>query len=142
MDAIVNFFTLRPTFTIFGLKLPGTIYLLNVVVQIYNSIVGYPQCLAQRGMQLDHLVSSFMPVFLGWIAQLVIVRLLLEVAAISFRTHLAPNAIDNRAEYWPCPLGKTIEQRGNTMLPQCPHQALEVVTLSKKSWAKRDLSRK
>ena len=41
MDAIVNFFTLRPTFTILGLKLAWYLYLFNVVVQVYISIVGH-----------------------------------------------------------------------------------------------------
>ena len=81
MDAIVNFFTLRPTFTILGLKIIWYIYVLNVIVQIYVSIVGISSVLAQRGMQLDVFSASFMPVFLGWFAQLLLVRLLLEVAA-------------------------------------------------------------
>jgi hypothetical protein len=82
MEALINFFTLRPTFTFVGLKIVWYIYLLNVVVQTYVSISGISQILAQRGVHLDVLSPNFIPLLLGLIAQLAIVRLLLEVAAI------------------------------------------------------------
>ena len=82
MESIINFFTLRPTFTIFGLKIVWYIYLLNAFVQVYVSIAGISQILAQRGVQLDLWSPNFIPLLLGLIAQLAIVRLLLEVAAI------------------------------------------------------------
>ena len=82
MESIINFFTLRPTFTIFGLKIVWYIYLLNALVQVYVSIAGISQILAQRGVQLDLWSPNFIPLLLGLIAQLAIVRLLLEVAAI------------------------------------------------------------
>jgi hypothetical protein len=83
MDALINFFTLRPTFTFFGLKIVWYLYLVNVVVQAYVSISGITQALAQRGINLEMWSPNFIPYLLGVIAQLAIVRLLLEVAAIA-----------------------------------------------------------
>lgn len=82
MDALINFFTLRPTFTFFGLKIVWYLYLVNVVVQAYLSISGITQALAQRGISLEMWSPNFIPYLLGVIAQLAIVRLLLEVAAL------------------------------------------------------------
>ena len=82
METLINFFTLRPTFTVFGLKVVWYIYLINVVVQLYVSISGVLQVLAQRGIHLDLWSPNLIPVFLGVVAQLLIVRLLIEVAAI------------------------------------------------------------
>jgi hypothetical protein len=82
MEALINFFTLRPTFTFFGLKLVWYLYLTNVVVQSYVSIYGISQALAQRGISLEVWSPNFIPFILGLVAQLVVVRLLLEVAAI------------------------------------------------------------
>jgi hypothetical protein len=81
MDGIINFFALRPTFTLFGIKVVWYLYLLNAVVQVYVSISGVSQILAQRGLRLDLWSPSLLPVFIGVIAQIAIVRLLLEVAA-------------------------------------------------------------
>jgi hypothetical protein len=82
MDALINFFALRPTFTFVGIKVVWYLYLLNVVVQTYISILGISRILAQRGVHLDILSPNFIPLLLGLIAQLAIVRLILEVAAI------------------------------------------------------------
>ena len=83
MNALINFFTLRPTFTFFGLKIVWYLYLVNVVVQAYLSISGITQALAQRGISLEMWSPNFIPYILGVIAQLALVRLLLEVAAIA-----------------------------------------------------------
>ncbi len=83
MDALINFFTLRPTFTFFGVKIVWYLYLVNMVVQAYVSISGITQALAQRGISLEVWSPNFIPYLLGVIAQLAIVRLLLEVAAIA-----------------------------------------------------------
>ena len=82
MESIINFFTLRPTFTHFGLKVVWYIYLFNTVVQTYVSITGISQVLAQRGIHVELWSPNFIPLLLGLVAQLAIVRLLLEVAAI------------------------------------------------------------
>ena len=82
MDGIINFFTLRPTFTLFGIKVVWYLYLLNTVVQLYVAISGASQILAQRGVHLDLWSPTFRPLLLGVVAQVAVVRLLLEVAAI------------------------------------------------------------
>jgi len=82
METLINFFTLRPTFTHFGLKVVWYLYLLNAVVQTYGSISSISQVLAQRGIHVELWSPNFIPLLLGLVAQLAIVRLLLEVAAI------------------------------------------------------------
>jgi len=82
MESIVNFFTLRPTFTLFGLKVVWYLYLVNVVVQTYVTMVGVYQALVQRGVQIELSPQNFIPLILGLAAQLALVRLLIEVAAI------------------------------------------------------------
>jgi hypothetical protein len=82
METLINFFTLRPTFTLFGLKVVWWLYLLNVVVQSYIALTNLSQLLAQRGAQLTLWSPHSIPLVLSLVSQLVIVRLLLEVAAI------------------------------------------------------------
>jgi len=82
MDVIVNFFALRPTFTVMGLKVVWYIYLANTIVQTYVAVAGISRVLAQRGISLEVWLPNSIPLILGIIAQLVIVRLLIEVAAI------------------------------------------------------------
>ena len=96
MEALVNFFTLRPTFTLFGLKVVWYLYLLSTVVQTYTSISGISQALAQRGIHLDVWSPNFIPLILGLVAQLAIVRLLLEVAAIFISISIPRETADNR----------------------------------------------
>ena len=100
MHVLINFFTLRPTFTFVGLRVVWYIYLLNVVVQTYASISGISQLLAQRGISIEAWLPNSLPLVLGLVAQLVIVRLLLEVAAIIIasrvdeeRRRLRPQAV-------------------------------------------------
>ena len=92
METIINFFTLRPTFTHLGLKVVWYLYLLNVVVQSYVSVSNISQALAQRGLHLELWSPGSIPLILGLIAQLAIVRLLIEVAAIVIST--SPTARD------------------------------------------------
>jgi len=82
METIINFFTLRPTFTHFGLKVVWYLYLLNTVVQTYTNVSSVFQVLAQRGVHIDLWSPNFIPLLLGLVAQLVLVRLMIEVAAI------------------------------------------------------------
>jgi hypothetical protein len=82
METLINFFALRPTFTVFGLKVVWYLYLLNVVVQTYSSISNISRIAAQRGLHLQLWSPDSIPLLLGLIAQLAIVRLLIEVAAI------------------------------------------------------------
>ncbi len=82
MDVLINFFALRPTFTVMRLKIVWYIYLLNTVFQTYISISGISRVLEQRGISLEVWLPNSIPLILGLVAQLAIVRLLLEVAAI------------------------------------------------------------
>jgi uncharacterized membrane protein (DUF441 family) len=82
MDALINFFTLRPTFTFWGLRVVWYIYLLNTVVQTYLAVSVIIRALAQRGISWETQSPNFIPLILGIIVQLALVRVLLEVAAI------------------------------------------------------------
>lgn len=82
METLINFFVLRPTFTFFGLKVVWYIYLLNTCIQTYIAVAGISRVMTQRGISLEVWLPSSLPLILGLVAQLAIVRLLLEVAAI------------------------------------------------------------
>ncbi len=82
MNALINFFILRPTFTVMGLKAIWYLYLTNTIVQTYAAIMGISRVLAQRGLGLEVWLPNSIPLVLGIVAQLVLVRLLIEVAAI------------------------------------------------------------
>ena len=82
MDTLVNFFALRPTFTFVGLQVVWYIYLTNVLVQSYAAIFGIFQALAQRGISWEAWSPNLIPLILGIVSQLAVVRLLLEIAAI------------------------------------------------------------
>ncbi|HEY5505753.1 MAG TPA: hypothetical protein VIK28_11395 [Sedimentisphaerales bacterium] len=82
MEVLISFFALRPTFTVLGLKVVWYIYLLNTVVQTYIAVSGISRVLAQRGISMEVWLPNSIPLILGLVAQLVIVRLLIEVAAI------------------------------------------------------------
>ena len=82
MHVLFNFFALRPTFTFAGLQAVWYLYLLNVVVQTYVAINGILRTLAQRGISWEAWSPNFIFVLLGIVVQLVLVRLLIEVAAI------------------------------------------------------------
>jgi hypothetical protein len=82
MEVLINFFALRPIFTVWGLKIVWYIYLLNTFVQTYVAISGISRVLAQRGISMEVWLPNALPLILGLVAQLLIVRLLIEVAAI------------------------------------------------------------
>lgn len=82
MQFLINFFSLRPTFGVVGLKIVWYIYLANTLLQTYISISGISRVLEQRGISLEVWLPNSIPLVLGLVAQLAIVRLLLEVAAI------------------------------------------------------------
>jgi hypothetical protein len=82
MEVLINFFSLRPTFTVLGLKAVWYIYLFNTFVQTYTAISGVSRVLAQRGISMEVWLPNSLPLILGLVAQLALVRLLLEVAAI------------------------------------------------------------
>jgi hypothetical protein len=82
MDDIVNFFALRPVFTHYGMKVVWYIYLVNALVQTYVAVSGIIRVLAQRGISWEAWSPNFIPIILGIVVQLALVRLLLEVAAV------------------------------------------------------------
>lgn len=82
MQFLINFFALRPTFSVMGLKIVWYIYLTNTLLQTYISISGISRVLEQRGISLEVWLPNSIPLVLGLVAQLAIARLLLEVAAI------------------------------------------------------------
>ena len=82
MDELINFFALRPVFTHYGMKVVWYLYLLNAFVQLYALFNGIIRILAQRGINWEAWSPNFIPLLLGIIVQLVLVRLFLEVAAI------------------------------------------------------------
>ncbi len=86
MEALINFFVLRPTFTLFGLKVVWYIYLSNTLIQSYIGVSGIFRALAQRGISWETWLPNFFPLVLGTVAQLALVRLLLEIAAIILST--------------------------------------------------------
>lgn len=81
MDSLINFFTLRPVFTHYGMKLVWYIYLLNAFVQVYTLLIGIIRVLTQRGISLEAWSPNLLPLGLGIVVQLALVRLFLEVAA-------------------------------------------------------------
>jgi hypothetical protein len=81
MNVLNDFFSLRPVFTFFGLRIAWYIYLLHMVIQLYVSLSEISQLLAQRGMSWFAWSPNFLPALSGIIAQIVLVRLLFEVAA-------------------------------------------------------------
>ena len=82
MDALINFFALRPTFTFLGLRVVWYIYLFNTLVQTYIAVSTIFRALAQRGISWEAWSPNLFPLILGVLVQLGLVRLLLEVAAI------------------------------------------------------------
>jgi hypothetical protein len=82
MEILINFFTLRPAFTFFGLQIVWYLYLLNTIVQAYTSVSNIFQLLEQRHIKWEVWSPNSIPLLLGIVAQLAIARLLMEVAAI------------------------------------------------------------
>jgi len=87
VETLINFFALRPTFTVMGLKVVWYVYLLNTAVQVYIALAGITQLMAQRGISWEAAVPGLVPLFVGTISQLLIARLLIEVAAIVISSH-------------------------------------------------------
>ncbi len=82
MTELINFFTLRPVFTHYGMKVLWYVYLVNASLQVYIAFNGVLRLLAQRGISWEAWSPNFIPLILSTIVQLVLVRLFLEVAAI------------------------------------------------------------
>jgi hypothetical protein len=87
MDRLISFFIFRPTFTVLGLRVVWYIYLANTVVQFYLAINSVLQVLAQRGISWESWSPNLVPLIFNAITQLVLVRVLVEVAAIIISDH-------------------------------------------------------
>ena len=81
MTALTDFFALRPVFSFFGLQIVWYIYLLHTIIQLYISLSEVGQLLAQRNISWITWSPNAIPLLLGVIAQVLLVRLLIEVAA-------------------------------------------------------------
>lgn len=81
MNALKNFFTLRPIFTFFSIRAIWYLYLVHMAFQIYASYAGAFQVLAQRNISWLTWLPNSLPLLLEFIVQILIVRLLFEVAA-------------------------------------------------------------
>jgi uncharacterized membrane protein YfcA len=95
MNVLINFFTLRPAFTFFGLQLVWYLYLLNTVVQAYTSLSNISRLLEQRHVNWDVWSPNLIPFVLGILAQLAIARLVIEVAAIIISNAAGSRGHDN-----------------------------------------------
>ena len=82
MNEVINFFALRPLFTHYGLKIVWYIYLANAALQAYIAIAAIFRVLGQHGISWESWSPNFLPLLLGIVVQLALVRLLLEVAAV------------------------------------------------------------
>jgi hypothetical protein len=80
MDNIINFFALRPVFTHYGLRVVWIIFLLNAGLQLYIAFNTIFRALAQRGISVEAWSPNFIPLILGVIVQIALVRLFLELA--------------------------------------------------------------
>jgi hypothetical protein len=81
MNALSDFFALRPVFTFFGLQIVWYIYLLHMAVQLFMSVTEMSELLARRGINWLAWSPNFLPLLFGVVAQILLVRLILEVAA-------------------------------------------------------------
>ena len=80
MDNVISFFALRPVFTHYGLKIVWIIFLVNAGLQLYIAFNTIFRVLAQRGISWEAWSPNFIPLILGVIVQVALVRLFLEVA--------------------------------------------------------------
>ena len=81
MDVLTNFFTLRPVFTFWGIKIAWYIYLLHMLIEISAALAEVSRILTQNHLSWLAWSPNSIPLILGWVAQIIIVRLLLEMAA-------------------------------------------------------------
>jgi hypothetical protein len=81
MNPLFSFFTLRPVFTFEGIRVVWYLYLFHLAVQLYVSLAEVSALMAQRGVSWQTWLPRSLPSILGLIAQVTMVRLLIEVAA-------------------------------------------------------------
>jgi hypothetical protein len=81
MGKVLDFLEMRPFFTFFSLRVVWYIYLLHMLIQLYVSFREVSLILAQRGIGWQTWAPSALPLLVTTIAQIALVRVLLEVAA-------------------------------------------------------------
>ena len=81
MGSPLDFFAIRPYFTLFSIRVVWYLYLLHMVIQLYTSFSEVAQLLAQRGISWLTWMPNSIPLILAVVAQIALVRLLVEVAA-------------------------------------------------------------
>lgn len=81
MGSPLDFFAVRPFFTLFSIRIVWYLYLLHMIVQLYTSFAEVAQLLAQRGISWLTWLPNSLPLILALVAQIALVRLLVEVAA-------------------------------------------------------------
>ena len=96
MGSPIDFFALRPFFTFFSLRIVWYIYLLHMAVQLYVSIAEVSHLLAQRGISWLTWAPNSVPLVLGIIAQVGLVRLLIEVAATVLIGRGRPDSVNTQ----------------------------------------------
>ena len=79
MKTLVDFFVLRPAFTLYGLRIIWFLFLLSLALQYLALGVG---TYAAHGPRMFEFWLEFMPSVLSNAVYIALVRLLLEVAAI------------------------------------------------------------
>jgi hypothetical protein len=82
MNDLMKFFTLRPVYTHYGMQVVWYIYLLNAFLQGYTAVNGVIRILTLKGISWEAWSPNFLPLILGIIVQLALVRLFLEVSAV------------------------------------------------------------
>lgn len=83
MDTVFDFFALRPVFTEHGMRVVWWLYVINALLQAYIGVDNSIRLLAERGGTVNWVVWSpnFLPLVLGVVVQIALVRLVFEVAA-------------------------------------------------------------
>ena len=92
MNTLIDFLTLRPVFTFLGLKIVWYVYLLHLVFQLYISLTEVSHLLSQKNVSWLSWWPNAIPLVLGIVAQVALVRVLIEVAATIL---LSPRRSDN-----------------------------------------------
>jgi hypothetical protein len=81
VQKLLDFFSLRPIFTFGTLKFVWYLYLTHVVIQLYIALNTVSHVLSQRGITWEAWAPNSIPLAIDLIAQVGLVRILLEVAA-------------------------------------------------------------
>ncbi len=81
MNSLINFFALRPVFTFEGIRIVWYFYLFHMIVHLYVSLTEISALMARSGVTWETWLPRSAPLLLGMIAQIALVRLLIEVAA-------------------------------------------------------------